>query len=92
MKMASRSDNLTIKFGREEVDSIVPYNVALERLKQFAAKYTQNDVYETIQAKNFKRTRKDYPSIEEAANKLSILSNTIHNNINYLAKFLQCKN
>lgn len=91
-KMSSKSENLKSNFNKLNADIIVPYDVALEKLNLFAKKYTRNEVYNSIQAKNHKRNRKDYPSVEEAEKTLSNLSQKIQKNIGYLAKTLQNKN
>ena len=89
--MSSESNNQKKIYSKLKNDDIVPYDVALERLKHFSTRYTENTVYEEIQTKNRNRNRNDIPTVQQAGRALSQLSKNINKNIASIAKTLQTK-
>ncbi len=62
----------------------IPYDVALERLNRFSARFIENTMYEAIQRKNSTRNRDKISTVLEAGKTLSRLNSKILKNITNL--------
>ncbi len=62
----------------------IPYDVALERLNRFSARFIENTMYEAIQRKNSTRNRDKISTVLEAGKTLSRLNSKIQKNITNL--------
>ena len=89
--MSIDSEIQTFSSKKLKDDEFVPFQLALERLTEFATRYMDNTVFEDMQSRNRKRPRKEIPSVQQAELALDRLNAKILQNINSLARISQMK-